>query len=334
MMHNMKLHRLFGHEKMKNIIMLQQMGLCDGVKVLEDGEIPFCGTCMHTRGRRPKTKKKTLNRASMRGQRVFTDLKEVEVRSTGGHKWAIHFVDDATRYRKSYYLKSKADAWLALRKYVQDECDPLGIKLQCIRHDGGTEFGRRGVVYHETSKWRTYVKSQPQGQVISIERAPAYTPEMVGVVERYNQTMWNLVRSILHDQQRPKSLWPWAARFAEKIINTMPTRALGNDTSPYIEWKEMIPDTVRWQVPLSDAYAYNEKEKKQSLEDRRHRYIYVGESSESPSYLLLSLATGSIIERRYEAVIFQDDTDARDMETPKTITTGGVEFDKTLRSFG
>ena len=163
-----------------------------------------------------------------RDAHIFTDLKECKHRSYNNHKWACHFIDDTTRYRKTYYLKSKADAWLALRRFIEEECEPLGIVVQTLRHDGGTEYGKRGEVYIETSRFKEYLRCKPQGAVITVERSPAFCPEMNGVVERYNQTLWNVVRSILHDQDRDELMWSWACRFANKIFNTQKTVAVSN----------------------------------------------------------------------------------------------------------
>ena len=309
MMHNQKLHRLFGHAKMSRLISLQKMGLCMGIKVLGNGEMPFCATCVQCKKARPKVSKRTLKRSYVRGGRVFTDLKEVEQRSYGGHKWAIHFIDDATRFAKSYYLKEKSDAWLALRRYVTEELDPRGIKLQTLRFDGGSEYGRRGEVYKTSSKFRQYLNSKPQGAHISVERAAAYVPEHVGVVERYNRTVFDMVRCILRDQNRDKRLWPWALHGAQKIINTLQSSALPDGTSPHVEWTREICDISRWHYPLCTCYPVRPRPigGLKALEDRSDKFIYIGESRESPTYYLLDARTMQGVERRYEEVTFQED---------------------------
>jgi hypothetical protein len=306
----MQLHRLYGHERMVNLLWLHKQGLVSGLDIRGDGSIPFCDTCARMRGRKTSVKKKTESHATTRGERIVTDLKEAPVRSHGNHKWAVHFIDEATRYRKTYYLKSKADTWMAFRRFIEEECDPLGIKVQTLRCDGGTEYGRRGEAYIEDSKFKAYLRTKPQGHVVTVEKSPPYTAQMNGIVERYNQTLWNTLRCILYDQQRSNAMWPWGARCANTILNTQPTKATP-DSTPYKEWHGVLPDQSRWRRPLCDAFAYVDKDLRKNLDERRHQYIYVGQSRDSPCYLLFNPRTKQTVERWYEDVLFQPEPQAR-----------------------
>ena len=323
-MHNLRVHRALGHVNSKRIKLLEKLGLCPKRFILRgNGKIPFCETCVSCKGKRPSVKKKTCTRASQRGGRVFTDLKSIETISYGGHKYAIHFIDDATRYAKTYFLKMKCDAHLALRKYIKEELEPNNIILQALRYDGGTEYSHRGDVYSESSDWRDFIASKPQGVIISVERTPTFTPEMNGVVERYSQTIMNETRTIIHDQNRSEKLWPLAMRFSQRIHNMMPTAALEGST-PWKEWHagnakdQVMPDTNLWKIPLCTAYAFDERKryKTKALHDRREKLIYAGESKHSPCYLLLRESTGQLIERRYKTVIFDTNTDASRAVSP------------------
>ena len=332
MLHNLKIHRLLGHANPKRIKHLMKLGLCPKrFKLKGDGKIPFCQTCAACKGKRPSVKKKTDTRASEKGGRVFTDIKKLDHVSYGGHKYAIHFIDDATRFAKTYYLQKKNEAHLALKKYITEELNPQEITLHTLRYDGGTEYGFRGEVWYETSECKKYLKSKPQGLVITTERSPPYTPEMNGVAERYIQKIMNETRTILRDLNRDKRFWPLAMKFAERIINIMPTTALEGST-PSKEWYgENEPSTDLWQLPLCTAYAFDErtKDKRKALRDRREKLIYAGEAKHTPCYLLLREATGQIIQRRYKTVIFDTDADA---DKEATLATDPTVSDSTRDS--
>ena len=45
-----------------------------------------------------KFKKSHQKRATARGERIHSDVKEVPASSHGGHRYAVCFVDDAGRY--------------------------------------------------------------------------------------------------------------------------------------------------------------------------------------------------------------------------------------------
>ena len=315
--HNMEVHRVCGHERMANLKQLSDRGYLHGLTLKGNGDIGWCETCAHTRGRRAKFKKKSATRSRVRGERVHSDLKQMDAASFEGFRWIITFVCDCSRYARTYYLKSKSDAHLAFAKYISEELDPLDLTLRELRIDGGTEYGRRGESYAETSAFKQLLRSKPQGATITVERAPPFCQQMNGVAERYNQTLLNTIRSILRDQARDRRMWPHAARLATRIRNCMPTVALEGST-PHQRWFGAMPDKSRWRHPLCDVFTIHYADqaktgggKRTTTDDRRDKMIYVGESRDSPCYLCFNPNTNTTVERRYEDCLFQSDVAAR-----------------------
>ena len=337
-MHNLAMHEMYGHKPMPRLRKLSEQKLVDGLELKGDGKIGFCETCAQMKAKKPKYKKSTRTRSTKPGERIHSDLKEAEVRSHSGHKWMISFVCDATRRGKHYYLKKKSDAWIAFKKYVEEELDPLGRVVRYLRIDGGSEYGKRGECYTSNSKFKSYLKSKPQNicikldragncvrrrdSHIQVERAPPYSAPMNGVAERYNQTIWDLVRCILRDQKRGKKHWPHAARFAELIRNVDLTTALEGET-PYRKWHGKNPDQSLWQKPLCDVYAYVEGKNRKSLDERRKKYVYVGIATDSPCYLCYDPATKQTVERRYAECVFHDSRHLNEIRNASAADRGG-----------
>ena len=65
-------------------------------------------------------------RSTIPGERIHSDLKEVRTRSKNGCKYAICFVDDATRRGMVYGLKHKSDAKDAWERFLDEEVTAHG----------------------------------------------------------------------------------------------------------------------------------------------------------------------------------------------------------------
>ena len=99
-----------------------------------------CDTCMRMQGRKAKFKLIASTRSTTPGERMHSDIKEVDVRTKMGHKYAIGFVDDATRRGKSYTMKHKSesiDKWII---FLHEEVLPKGYKVKYFRSDNGSEY--------------------------------------------------------------------------------------------------------------------------------------------------------------------------------------------------
>ena len=61
------------------------------------------------------------------------------------------------------------------------------------------------------------------------------SPDMNGVAERRNQTLLDMVRSMLSSSKLPISLWRDALKIAVYILNRVPTKAVSK--TPFEIWK-------------------------------------------------------------------------------------------------
>ncbi|GKB43870.1 retrotransposon protein, putative, ty1-copia subclass [Tanacetum coccineum] len=68
---------------------------------------------------------------------------------------------------------------------------------------------------------------------------PPYTPHHNGVSERRNQTLLDMVRSMMNLTTLPKSFWGYALETAARILNMVPTKKV--DRTPYEIWHGKAP---------------------------------------------------------------------------------------------
>ena len=88
-----------------------------------------------------------------------------------------------------------------------------GKSLKILRSNGGGEY-----VNKEMSKFFTKYG-------IHHEMTTADTPEQNGVAERFNQTLLESVRAMIHSADIPKELWAELADTAAYLRNRLPTHA-------------------------------------------------------------------------------------------------------------
>lgn len=89
-----------------------------------------------------------------------------------------------------------------------------GNKVKRIRCDNGGEFKNKVI--------GDYAKRNG----IQIEYTQAYSPQMNGVSERMNRSVYNKARALMLESNLPKNLWGEAVRCAMYQINRCPCAAI------------------------------------------------------------------------------------------------------------
>jgi transposase InsO family protein len=137
-------------------------------------------------------------------------------------------VDDMSRYMWAVLLANKSDAEDAFRKLRAGVEVESGQKIKAFHTDRGGEFtlvsfleycSERGIKRHLT--------------------AP-YSPQQNGVVERRNQTVLAMARSMMKAKAVLAWLWGEAVMTAVFLLNRAPTRSLVGRT-PYEAWYGQKP---------------------------------------------------------------------------------------------
>ena len=70
-------------------------------------------------------------------------------------------------------------------------------------------------------------------------RNPAHTPQLNGMSERRNQTLLDMIQSMMSHTTLPISFWGYALETAIHILNRVPSKSV--DTAPYEIWRGKKP---------------------------------------------------------------------------------------------
>ena len=176
------------------------------------------------------------------GQRVYSDLcGPFPVSVLSNFTYAIVFVDRATRWVATYYLKDRSAVGVkaAFEQFIADHCSHLAWNRGCVAEwhtDNGGEFMSADLDQFlvELAVSRSY--SVP------------YAPPTNAFAERAWGTVLRPTRVLLAASGLPQSFWPFAMHHAARIHNCLPSRGLTPLRSPFEALMNTLPDLTPLKV--------------------------------------------------------------------------------------
>ena len=129
-------------------------------------------------------------------------------------------IDDYIRYMWLVLLRSKDEALEAFRKVKIAAEVESEEKLKALRTDRGGEF--------TSNEFKSYCEKHGIKRYLT---AP-YTPQQNGVIERRNQTIVAMARSMLKSKKLPGRFWGESVTTAVYLLNRAPTKSVVGMT-PY-----------------------------------------------------------------------------------------------------
>jgi transposase InsO family protein len=123
-------------------------------------------------------------------------------RSIGGNIYGLIVVDDYSRYTWVFFLSDKSNVFSILKGFAKRAENEFDFKIKKIRSDNGSEF--------KNSKIEDYCDEKG----VKHEFLAKYTPHQNRVVERKNQTLIDMARSLLSEYNVSDSFWAEAINTA------------------------------------------------------------------------------------------------------------------------
>lgn len=284
-------HNRYGHLSFTGLKALQQNNWVIGLPPFEN-PTKLCDACLNGKQRRDPFPKASTWRASQVLQLVHADIcGPINPTSHSNKRYLLMFIDDYSRKTWVYFLAEKGEAFTSFKLFKNRVEKDTGSSLKCLRTDRGGEF---------TSREFTDF-CQTHG--ISRQLTAAYTPQQNGVAERKNQTVMNMVRSMLSGKQMPHTFWPDAVNWAVYVLNRSPTFAVKGMT-PEEAWSGIKPSVAHFRVFGCLAHVHIPDTKRKKLDDKSVQCVLLGVSEESKAYRLYDPATKKIIVSR--DVIFDE----------------------------
>ena len=193
---------------------------------------------------------------------VHSDVCKMLVRSIGGAKYFVTFIDDFSRKVWAFPLKSK-DQVLGVFKQFQASVErEIEKKIKCIRTDNGGEY---------IGPFDVYCKEQR----IRHQSIPPKTPQLNGIAERMNKTIIERVRCMLSHAKLPKSYWGEALMTAVYLINLSPSYPLQGDV-PNRVWYNKDVSYNHLKVLGCKAFVHIPQDERLKLDAKTRQCIFLG----------------------------------------------------------
>ena len=204
-------HCRYGHINYKNINMLSQKKMVNGMSCSEGNTHQQCEACARAKMHRVPVPKVSQNKSSRPLQLVHSDVcGPMNVNSIGGSKYVLTFTDDYTKYVTVYFLKNKSEVLSRFQEYESMATNATGLKIQTLRSDNGGEYTSKEFTKFCTSKGIVHQLTNP------------YTPEQNGTAERLNRTLIESAKSMLFHAGLPLQFRAEAVNTATYLHNRSP----------------------------------------------------------------------------------------------------------------
>lgn len=260
--------------------------LLDGVGRLYEG-------CVRGKQHRDSFPDGKSQRAHQQLQLVHTDIcGPMQTISHGGSRYFLTFTDDYSRKTWVYLLKQKSEAFDKFKEFKAYVENQSGHRLTVLRSDRGGEY--------VSNAFSEFCKTHG----IKHQLTASYTPQQNGVSERKNRTIVEMARSMITNKNFPKVFWAEAVYCAVYILNRCPTKSVLNMT-PEEAWSGYKPDVTSLRIVGCVAYAHVPDEKRQKLDDKGEKCIFLGYSDRTKGYKLFNPTTNVVIISR--DVTFSED---------------------------
>ncbi|GJZ69062.1 retrovirus-related pol polyprotein from transposon TNT 1-94 [Tanacetum coccineum] len=206
------------------------------------------------------------------------------VQSYGENFYTLVIINDYSRYTYTRFLKQKNEAFdhfEILSKKIQVQ---KGCLIISIHTDHGWEFDNE-------VQFGAFCNANG----ITYNFSASRTPQSNGVVERKNQTLQEMSRTMLNEQGIPQNFWCNAVDTSTYILNRILIRHFLGKT-PYDLFKGKKPSLEYFKVFGSKCFILNTKDYLTKFDPKSTEGIFLRYSPNSKAYIILNKETMRIEE--------------------------------------
>ena len=226
-------------------------------------------------------------RSDRRLRIIHSDLAgPMQTRSIQGSLYIATFIDDYSRHRVVYYLKTKDQCVAAFKKFLAWAENQTSERMLALHSDRGGEY------------LSSAVRSILDEKGIEHKLTMPHSPQQNGLAERWNRTLLDKARALMHSAGLSLGFWEYAVDTAVHTYNRTPTRTIGWRT-PHELWTDgHVPDVAYFRVFGCKAYVHTPEDKRKKLDPRSIEMTLLGYEPGSKGYRLWNHKTRSIILSR------------------------------------
>lgn len=289
-------HRRLGHAGAEKLRQLNN-SVTNGVD-FPSVNFNLCEICL--KGKHSRSAFKDIGtRATELLQVIHSDVcGPMNVKSMGGARYFVLFIDDYSRKVFIYLLKTKSevvDKFIEFQRLVENQTNKT---IKVLRTDNGTEYCNKRLFDHLQSRGVHHQTTAP------------YTPEQNGLAERMNRSIVEKARCMMFDANLNTKFWAEAVTTAVYLINRLPV--VGAAKTPEELWSGVRPNLKYLKVFGCKAMMHIPKQRRNKFDPKSTECIMMGYSEHSKAYRLFDLDKQTIVISR--DVVFLEDRHVKNME--------------------
>ncbi|KAK8560307.1 hypothetical protein V6N12_013106 [Hibiscus sabdariffa] len=192
----------------------------------------------------------------------------MNTQARGGFQYFITFTNDFSRYGYIYLMRHKSEALEKFKEFKNEVQNQHGKSIKPLRSDRGGEYLSQD-----------FDQLLKECGIVS-QLTPPSTPQWNGVFERRNQTLLDMVRSMMSHSDLLISFWGHALETTTFTLNRVPSKSV--QKTPYEIWTGKRPSMSFMRIWGCQAYVKYHMSIK--LEPRSHKCIFVGYPKETKGY--------------------------------------------------
>ncbi|KAL0386219.1 UNVERIFIED_CONTAM: Retrovirus-related Pol polyprotein from transposon RE2 [Sesamum radiatum] len=235
--------------------------------------LPTCESCLKEK----MTKKPFVGQSAIANSLLLLVHKDVwlplSIPAKGGFSCFITFIDDHSRYGYVYLMRYKSAVFGRFKEYRLEVENQTNRKIKAFRSGRGGEY--------LSGEFIDYLKDNG----ILSQWTPSGTPQLNGVAERRNQTLLDMVRSMMSFTKLPPFFWGYALETVAKLLNIAPSKSVPQ--TPYEIWQGK-PASYKylgvWGSPAYVKRLVGDKLDSRSSLCRQRDEVLIEESNEEPHH--------------------------------------------------
>jgi transposase InsO family protein len=285
-------HARYGHISFHALRLLAKESMVRGLPMIDQVD-RLCESCLVAKQRRAPFPAEASFRADQALQLLHGDLcGPISPSTFAGKNYFLLLVDDHTRYMWVVLIKSKAEALDAVKKVRAAVEVELNLKVMALRTDRGGEFTSKNFAQF------------CEGLGIKHYLTAPYSPQQNGVVERRNQTVVGMARSLLKSKGLPGQFWGEAVATAVYLLNRAPTKSVRGMT-PYEALYKVKPSVEHLRTFGCIGHVKKVGSHLTKLADRSSEMVLIGYEQYSKAYRMFDPYTKKLCVSR--DVVFEED---------------------------
>jgi transposase InsO family protein len=265
-------HTIFGHLPFQSLSLLQKHSIVKGLPIFKE-QNPPCESCI-LRKHKITSFPQSSSQSKQHLELVHTHLcGPMQKNSTGGSVYFLTFIDDFRRKIWIYFLRHKCETFAKFKEFKVEAEKQSDKYVKVLRSDGGGEYSSK--------EFTNFCKSQG----IIMKSTSRNTPQQNAVVERKNQTIMNMARSLLKEKCMSNIGWREALACSVYLLNSSPTTSLKMKV-PQEAWSGTKLNVSHLKTFGCIAYTHIASELRNKMDDRSEKCIFTGYSETSKAYRL------------------------------------------------